>query len=124
MSYIQQDDRHLYLDTPVGENLLLLNHFTGHEALSQLFSFHLALLATPATKVAFEKLIGQQVSFGILGGFLGLDTRHFDGIAIHVAQGATLNEFTQYEITVVPEIWELTRTFRSRISNTSPFPIF
>ncbi len=83
--------------------------------LSQLFSFHLTVLATPKTKVEFEKLIGQQVSFGILGGFLGLNTRHFSGVAVHVAQGATLDDFTQYEITVVPRIWELTRTVRSRI---------
>ena len=115
MSYIQEEDRNLYLETPVGENLLLLNHFTGHEAVSQLFSFDLAVLATPSTKVAFEKLIGQQVSFGILGGFLGLDTRHFDGIAIQVAQGVALDDFTHYEITVVPRIWELTRTVQSRI---------
>jgi type VI secretion system secreted protein VgrG len=122
MSYIQQDDRNLYLDTPVGENVLLLNHFTGHEALSQLFSFDLALLATPSTKVAFEKLVGQQISFGILGGFLGLDTRHFDGIAIQVAQGTTLDDFTQYEITVVPKIWKLTRTIRSFIFQHTTVP--
>lgn len=122
MSYIQQEDRNLYLDTPVGENVLLLNHFTGHEAISQLFSFDLSVLATPTTKIAFEKLIGQQVSFGILGGFLGLDTRHFDGIAVQVAQGVTLDDFTQYEITVVPKIWKLTRTIRSFIFQHTTVP--
>ena len=87
MSYIQQDDRHLYLDTPVGENLLLLNHFTGHEAFQPVILFPSCPAGDAGHKVAFEKLIGQHVSFGILGGFLGLDTRDFDGIAIHVAQG-------------------------------------
>ncbi len=29
MDYVQKEDRNLYLETPVGENLLLLNHFNG-----------------------------------------------------------------------------------------------
>jgi type VI secretion system secreted protein VgrG len=115
MGFIQQEDRNLYLETPLGANQLLLNHFNGHEAISELFSFHLAVLAEPSTSVAFEKLIGQQVSFGVLGGLLGMGNRDFDGIAIQVAQGARLDDFYEYEITVAPKIWKLTRTFRSRI---------
>jgi type VI secretion system secreted protein VgrG len=115
MGFIQQEDRNLYLDTPLGPNQLLLNHFKGQEAISQLFSFHLAVLATASTNVAFEKLIGQQVSFGVLGGLLGMGNRDFDGIAIQVTQGARLDDFYEYEITVAPKIWKLARTFRSRI---------
>lgn len=115
MGFIQQEDRNLYLDTPLGPNQLLLNHIKGQEAISRLFSFHLAVLATDSTNVAFEKLVGQQVSFGVLGGMLGMGNRDFDGIAIQVAQGARLDDFYSYEITVAPKIWKLTRTFRSRI---------
>jgi len=115
MGFIQQEDRNLYLDTPLGDNQLLLNRFSGHEAISELFSFRLALLAEPSTDVAFEKLIGQQVSFGVLGGLLGLGNRNFDGIAVQVAQGARLDDFYEYEITVAPTVWSLTQRFRSRI---------
>ena len=119
MNYIQEEDRNLYLDTPLGPNKLLLNHLSGNEALSQLFSFNLALtanlalMAEPST--AFEKLIGQKISFGVQGGFLGLNARHFDGIAVHVGQVAQYDDFHEYEMTVAPKIWKLTRTYRSRI---------
>jgi type VI secretion system secreted protein VgrG len=115
MDYVQKEDRNLYLVTPLDENLLLLNEFTGHEALSQLFSFHLTVLAKPKTKIEFEKLIYGPVSFGTLGGFLGAGDRHFSGVAVHVAQGATLDDFTHYEITVVPEVIAKTKLIRNRI---------
>ena len=43
MPYSQQD-RLISLTTPLGEDVLLLAGFSGHEAISRLFSFHLDLL--------------------------------------------------------------------------------
>src|SRR2546422_9779994 len=60
-------NRYLYLTTPLGEDKLLLEGFSGHEALSQLYSFHLRLKAENGTSVDFDKLLGQKVSFGIQG---------------------------------------------------------
>jgi type VI secretion system secreted protein VgrG len=122
MDYVQKEDRNLYLVTPLDENVLLLNDFNGHEALSQLFSFHLTLLAKPKTKIEFEKLLFGPISFGTLGGFLGAGDRHFSGVAVHVAQGATLDDFTHYEITVAPDVFEMTRWFRSRIFQHKSVP--
>ena len=43
MPYSQQE-RLIALTTPLGEDVLLLAGFSGHEAISRLFSFQLDLL--------------------------------------------------------------------------------
>jgi type VI secretion system secreted protein VgrG len=114
MANTLEANRYLYLTTPLGDDKLLLQGFSGHEALNQLFSFHLSLLADNATSVDFDKLIGQKVGFGIQGE-QKQDPRHFNGIVIELSQGARDRFFTQYHMTVAPEVWKLTRKFRSRI---------
>ena len=44
MAY-KESNRYLYLDTPLGADQLLLTGFSGQEGLSQLFEFHLELIA-------------------------------------------------------------------------------
>ena len=44
MTYTQEN-RPIAIDTPLGEDVLLLQGFTGHEGISRLFSFDLDLLA-------------------------------------------------------------------------------
>lgn len=114
MAY-REGERFLYLETPLGEDKLLLQSFGGTEALSQLFDFHLQVLAENATTIDFDKLIGQKVSFGILGGESRLEPRHFHGLVVEVSQGERDRDFTNYGLRVVPEIWKLTRKFQSRI---------
>jgi type VI secretion system secreted protein VgrG len=43
----------------------LLVGFTGHEAISQLFTFQLDLLAENRSEVAFDKLLGQKITIGL-----------------------------------------------------------
>src|SRR5207302_10563460 len=57
-----QSKRPLGVTTPLGTDALLLETFTGEEALSQPFVFRLDLLALKATAVPFEKLLGQQAT--------------------------------------------------------------
>jgi type VI secretion system secreted protein VgrG len=110
-----EGNRYLYLTTPAGPDKLLLHGFTGQEALNQLFEFELKLLADNSTTIDFDKLIGQKISFGVQGTDPRLEPRHFHGIAIEFSQGARDREFTEYKMTIVPEVWKLTRKFRSRI---------
>lgn len=115
MAYIEAN-RYLFLTTPLGADKLLLERFDGQEGLSQLFRFELDMLAENSTSVDFEKLIGQKVSFGVLGVDPQQPTpRYFSGIVIEFSQGARDVELTSYRATIVPEIWKLTRKFRSRI---------
>ena len=114
MSYVTAE-RYLYLETPLPENDLLLTGFTGHEAISQLFNFQLRCKATNETTVSFEKLLGQKISFGINGPPDSGEPRHFQGIAVQIAQLGRGAEFTDYSMAVVPKAWTLTQVLRSRI---------
>ena len=109
-----EGNRYLYLTTPLGEDKLLLSGFAGKEALSQLFQFELDLLADNTTSVDFEKLIGQKVSFGVQGADQRLEPRHMHGIVTEFSQGSRDFNFTEFKMTIVPEVWKLTRKFRSR----------
>ena len=114
MAY-SEGNRYLYLDTPLGDSTLLLQSFTGSEGLSRLFDFQLELLAENATTIDFDQLIGQRVSFGVVGAESALIARDFNGIVVEFMQGSRDQEFTAYRMRVVPDIWELTQKFQSRI---------
>jgi len=110
-----EGNRYLYLTTPLGENKLLLSGFTGEEGLNKLFHFDLELLSDNTTTVDFDKLIGQKVSFGVQGADLRQDARDLHGIVTGFSQGKRDFNFTEFKMTIVPEVWKLTRKFRSRI---------
>src|ERR1700689_5534903 len=111
----QEGNRYLYLETPLGDSKLLLQSFTGNEGLSRLFDFQLELLADNATTIDFDQLIGQRVSFGVVGAESSLIPRDFNGIVVEFVQGLRDREFTAYRMRLAPDIWKLTRKFQSRI---------
>lgn len=114
MAFLEAN-RYLYLNTPLGDDKLLLRGFRGDEALNRLFSFQLDLLAENTTTVDFDKLIGQKVSFGVQGEGAGQTPRHFHGIVVELAQGARGQRLTSYYMTVAPDLWKLSCKFRSRV---------
>jgi type VI secretion system secreted protein VgrG len=59
-----QENRLISLDTPLGDDKLLLAGFSGHEAISRLFSFHLDLLAEQGP-IEFSDIIGKSVTITI-----------------------------------------------------------
>jgi type VI secretion system secreted protein VgrG len=109
-----EGNRYLYLTTPLGPNKLLLSGFTGEEGLNKLFHFELELLSDNTTTVDFDKLIGQKVSFGVNGSD-PRPARDLHGIVTEFSQGKRDFNFTEFRMTIVPEVWKLTRQFRSRI---------
>ena len=108
----QQADRPMTVTTPLGPDVLLLVGFSGHEAISQLFSFELDLAAEDQTKVIFEKLLGHKVTVNLT--VPGGQKRHFNGICTSFAQGMRGIEHTTYQMEVSPHVWLLTRRSRSR----------
>jgi type VI secretion system secreted protein VgrG len=114
--------RYLSLETPLSEDDLLLTGFTGYEGISQLFHFQLDLKATNQTNIPFDKLLGQKISFGVAGQDDDGTPRYFQGIAVHVEQLGRDQEFTKYSMTVVPSVWLLTQTVRSRIFQHKTVP--
>lgn len=114
MAFLEAN-RYLYLNTPLGDDKLLLRGFRGNEALNRLFSFQLDLLAENTTTVDFDKLIGQKVSFGLQGAGAGQTPRHLHGIVAELAQGARGARLTSYHMTVAPDIWKLSCKYQSRV---------
>src|SRR5947209_95132 len=110
-----QDNRPLSVKTPLGKDFLLLVGITSHEAISQLFTFRLDLLAEDASKVKFEKLLGQKIT--VVLKLPNEKERYFNGICNRISQGGRSEGevFTSYHLEIVPQFWFLTRRSQSRI---------
>lgn len=113
MPIYTQVNRPLAVTTPLGEDVLLLVGISGHEAISQLFSFQLELLAEDSSKVKFDKLLGMPI--GITLQLPEEKQRYFNGICRRVSQGVRDDPFTRYRMEVVPQFWFLTKVARSRM---------
>jgi type VI secretion system secreted protein VgrG len=113
MANYTQAGRPLAVTTPLGEDVLLLVAFKGHEAISQLFSFKLELLAEDSSKVKFDKLLGKPITITLR--MSEERERYFNGICSRVSQGSRDDPFTHYRMEVVPKLWFLTKRTRSRI---------
>ncbi|HAF13947.1 MAG TPA: type VI secretion system tip protein VgrG [Blastocatellia bacterium] len=110
-----QANRPLAVTTPLGKDVLLLIGLAGREAISQLFNFHLDLLAEDSSKVKFEELLGHKITVTFK---LPNDReRYFSGICNRVSQGGRSEGdiFTSYRMEVVPAFWLLSKRAQSRI---------
>jgi type VI secretion system secreted protein VgrG len=101
------------VSTPLGKDTLLLVGFSGHEGISQLYSFQLDLIAENKTDVAFDKLLGQKVT--VTQVLPKGKKRYFNGLCSRFMQGARDDKFTAYQMEIVPQFWLLTRRVQSRI---------
>ncbi len=108
-----QDGRPMAITTPLGKDQLLLIGFSGQEALSQLFTFHLETLAELTTTVAFDQLLGQKVTVRME--LPAGPPRFYNGIVSRVVEGGQTEGFIEYSLEVVPQHWLLTRKLQSRI---------
>jgi type VI secretion system secreted protein VgrG len=112
--------RPLRLDTPLGPDALLLTSFSGTEAISQLYSFHLEMLAPNSRVIPFDQLVGQ--AFTVTLALPGRQDRHFSGICSRLGEGHRGDSTTMYEAEVVPAFWLLTRRLQSRIFQNKSVP--
>jgi type VI secretion system secreted protein VgrG len=108
-----QATRPLQVTTPLGDNVLLITGFSGFEAISRLFHFHLTLAAPDQTVVDFSQLLGSSITTSLI--LPGGDWRYFNGICSSVTQGIRRQTFTFYDVEVVPTFWRLTQNYQSRI---------
>ncbi len=108
-----QATRHIAIETPLGEDVLLLQSFSGHEEISRLFEFDLHLLSEDY-EINPDDIIGQNVTVRLHlpdGG-----TRYWNGhINRFIRSNSTSPKFAQYRASMVPWLWFLTRTSDCRI---------
>ena len=112
MALYTQTGRLISVTTPLGDDTLLLTGFTGHEAISKLFQFHLHALSEK-TDIDFTQIVGQSVTIHVAQ--FNDTQRHFNGIVSHFACTGKDGDMTRYELQVVPKLWTLTRYADCRI---------
>ena len=61
----------------------------------------------------FDKLLGQKASIEVL--LPSGESRYFHGIVSRFSQGGQNQRFTRFSADLVPQLWLLTRSMRSRI---------
>ncbi len=115
-----EENRFLYINSSLGADELLLESFTGEEAISHLFSFQLELWSENAA-IKFEDILGQGISFGVIGPS-GCEPRHINGIVTSFTQLPGTFRLSRYRATVAPKIWVLTRTENLRIFQDKDVP--
>lgn len=121
MSTYSQAKRPLAVTTPLGEDKLLLVGFSGQEAISRPFNFHLDLLAENKTQVEFDKLLGQKITVQLALPTSG-DFRYFSGICSRFSQAGRDAVFTSYRLEMVPQFWLLTHKAQSRTFQQKSVP--
>jgi type VI secretion system secreted protein VgrG len=118
MPYTQQN-RLIAIETPLGADVLLLQGFTGYEAISQIFKFDLDVLSENDS-IAFKDIVGKNVTIRVT---LAHDSeRYFNGFVSRFAQSGSDLRFTHYQMEVVPWLWFLTRIADCRIFQEKTIP--
>ena len=107
-----QENRLIAIDTPLGEDVFLLQGFSGREAISNLFSFNLAM-ESENDSISFASIIGQNVTIRLT---LAHDSiRYWNGVVSRFTQSGSDAGFAHYQMEVVPWLWLLTLNTNCRI---------
>ena len=118
MPYTQKK-RFISIDTPLGEDVLLLQSFRGTETISHLFRFQLLVLSENPS-VSPTQIIGKRVNICLVLG--GGTVRYINGFVSRFAQEAGDRRFSRYWMEVVPWFWFLSRTADCRIFQNMTIP--
>ena len=103
---LSQHARLLTIDTPLPAAALLVERFTGHEALSELFHFDVDCVATSA-HFKLKGLTNQEVSLRIR--LANGSTRAFHGIVTSAMQLGSDGSLTRYRLSLAPWMIRLTQ---------------
>jgi type VI secretion system secreted protein VgrG len=114
-----QDNRRSAITTPLGKDVLLLEAFTGTEAVSELFHFEARLLAEINKTIDFNAIVGKAVTIRV---FTPSGDRFFHGLVSRFAEGESDTTFTTYRAEIVPWLWMLTQTADCRIFQNKTVP--
>jgi type VI secretion system secreted protein VgrG len=108
----------------LGDDDLLLERFTGHEAISELFHFRLEMLAEDERTIDFGKILGHKVRVvlrydppRVLGFQPPSELRFFHGIIKRLSQGGYIygrDKFVRFEAKMAPAMWLLSKRVQSR----------
>lgn len=112
MAKITQKDRVLRVDSPAGEDVLLLSGFSGVEEISTPFRFILELLSEKPT-IDPEGILRQPMTVSIR--LADGSERVIHGIVARFTQLGRMEELSAYQAEIVPWLWFLSLTRDCRI---------
>ena len=110
----------IHVTTPLGSNDFVLEEFNGSEEISRLFRFELDVIAEHEREVPFDALLGEDVSVAFH--FAGEPGRFLNGIISRITKAQGDSRLATYRLEMVPKLWILTRTARSRIFQQTSVP--
>jgi type VI secretion system secreted protein VgrG len=114
-----QTKRLLTLSTPLGDDVLLLTRFSGSEAMSRLFVYHLEMVSQDQS-IDPTALVGKAVTWSVADAD---QQRYFNGYVCRLSAGAIGARQTRiYRADVVPWLWFLTRSADCRIFQQKTAP--
>jgi len=104
--------RYLDVSSVLDDGVLALTNFSGREAISQLFHFHLEMISDN-TAIAAKSLVGTPITWTVL------ETdgpRYFNGVVSRLVAGPAYKGGKRtYWADVVPQLWFLTRSANCKI---------
>ncbi|MFK7767235.1 MAG: type VI secretion system Vgr family protein [Mariniblastus sp.] len=107
MIQLNQENRQARIDTPLGEDVLLLQYFSGTESISRDFAYE-ATVVSKDPAIDGQKIVGKQISIT----YFDEDgrERHFNGYVSRFEYSDQVEEPTKltcYNLTLVPWLWFL-----------------
>ena len=116
-----QAGRLLRIDTPLGEDVLLLESFDGKEEVSELFEFT-AVVRSRRTDLKAEDLVGKLVDVSVAlkhgeaDGGANEEQRTWNALCVALHEGELVARgMRHYTLTLRPQLWLLTRRADCRI---------
>lgn len=119
MARTTQANREIQVTTPLGDDVLLIRAMSGHEELGKLFEYQLELVSE-TTDADFNELVGNTVTVSLQ--LPDESLRYFNGYVSRFAQTGISGHTANYQATVVPWFWFLTRTYDCRIFQNMKVP--
>ena len=116
---LTQASREIAVQTPLGEDALLLRSFHGQEFLSRLFSFDMEL-ASENMSISYDSIVGQNVTMSIT--LADGSERYWNGWVSRFVQMHRDNTAAAYRATMVPWLWFLGQTTDCRIFQNKTVP--
>ena len=119
MAGYSQANRLIQVYTPLGDDVLLLQGFSGSEGISRLFEYDLRMHSENRS-IAFESIVGKKATIALKG--VDGSKRYINGIVSTFWQGGYSTTFAYYQAKLVPWLWALTRTSECRIYQNMTVP--
>jgi type VI secretion system secreted protein VgrG len=116
---LTQTTREIAIQTPLGEDKLLLRSFRGQEFLSRVFEFDLDL-ASEDPSIAYDEIVGQNVTISVT--LADGSERYWNGWISRFIQMQRDSVAAAYRATMVPWLWFLGQTTDCRIFQNKTVP--